>query len=352
VLSTLGRPSTKGPYARNVWDLQSYGGKLFIGHGNSANVGPERNAGPIALLSYDPAAEAFATELTAPDEQIDRFEIFDDGSLWTGTHDPRGSGVMPGAYRLSGGGWVRHGTMPASVLHVYDVQRFEGAIYAAGGDGRVYRSADQGTSWTQVMDPSVWMLLRIHELFVFDGRLYAASYALCGDQTKNRLYRMNPVTRLFELDTRTTRDTMFPGYGGDPCVDAPRMVRPTPAGSSLVYIGATIDNDHQWIPKHLYRSSDPGRAATRIGLPEGQVPYDLLVDGPHTYVLTAERRAPGDYEVRVLASTDLVSWTEIVSLRHTTFARSFERLGGDWYFGLGTDTVELAPASGTILRYG
>ena len=41
----------------------------------------------------------------------------------------------------------------------------------------------------------------------------------------------------------------------------------------------------------------------------------------------------------------------MVSFRSATFARSFERLGGAWYFGLGTDTVELAPESGTILRY-
>ncbi len=66
---TLGNPfaerfeASEQRYARNVWVIESFGGKLYFGHGNSSNKGPASNAGQINsegrpgidIWTWDPA---------------------------------------------------------------------------------------------------------------------------------------------------------------------------------------------------------------------------------------------------------------------------------------------------------
>ena len=60
-LEDLGSPlsekyrSGASVYARNIWTLFAYDGKIFLGGGNSSNEGPASNAGPVPVMSFDPA---------------------------------------------------------------------------------------------------------------------------------------------------------------------------------------------------------------------------------------------------------------------------------------------------------
>ena len=65
-----------GAYARNVWALKAFDGRLYIGAGNSSNGGPASNAGPVPIFSFDPKTKKFAQEWNAPDEQLDIFHEF------------------------------------------------------------------------------------------------------------------------------------------------------------------------------------------------------------------------------------------------------------------------------------
>ena len=95
----------------------------------------------------------------------------------------------------------------------------------------------------------------------------------------------------------------------------------------------------------------------RSPLPPEQRPWDLLIRDGILYVLLDE---PGEttHRIRVMASSDGVAWSEILAFEAPTFARSFELLNGDFYFGLGCEVqhwrdstlAELAPETGTILR--
>ncbi|WP_340021396.1 hypothetical protein MHI24_20575 [Paenibacillus sp. FSL K6-1096] len=48
-ITVLGSPFQKAAYARNVWDMQLFGGKIYLGHGNSSNYAPSPNAGQPAF---------------------------------------------------------------------------------------------------------------------------------------------------------------------------------------------------------------------------------------------------------------------------------------------------------------
>ncbi|MFC1612110.1 MopE-related protein, partial [Myxococcota bacterium] len=114
--------------------------------------------------------------------------------------------------------------------------------------------------------------------------------------------------------------------------------------------GARIVNDHQWTPLGLFRAASHSWT-TRIDLPGGADPWDILVRASHIYVLSAIENSSSDgYWVTVSSSTDLDIWQEQFRFQADTFARSFELHDGIFYFGLGTNTSPLEASAGAILR--
>ena len=47
-------PDKRQTYARNIWDMCAFKNELLIGGGNSSNIGPARNAGPVPVIAYSP----------------------------------------------------------------------------------------------------------------------------------------------------------------------------------------------------------------------------------------------------------------------------------------------------------
>ena len=119
-------------YARNVWDLQAHEGRLYIGGGNSSNVGPATNAGPVPLVSYDPDTGGFVQESTVDDEQIDRFRVIA-GRLHIPGHDPTESWDWGNDYVLGSTGWEKRRTIPRAI-HTYDLALAGGRLFAAGSE--------------------------------------------------------------------------------------------------------------------------------------------------------------------------------------------------------------------------
>src|SRR5690606_5130740 len=126
------------------------------GSGNSNNDPPAKNAGPVEVYAYDPAAGRFVSEGQLQDEQIDVFRVID-GALVIPGHDPKDAiqnGEMPwfkGNFyrRRPGGGWDTVRSIPLGV-HNYDMIAFGGRIYAALGTPNqavVMASADGGRNW-------------------------------------------------------------------------------------------------------------------------------------------------------------------------------------------------------------
>ncbi len=338
----IGNPFNKGPYARNVWDMQLFGGRIYLGHGNSSNEGPEINAGPVPVIYYDPASSEFVEQYMTDEEQIDLYRILN-GQLYIPGHDPRGSPANGNLYRLSRTGWTKLPTVPGAV-HVYDLAQHEGKLFAATGSATnqgISMSSDGGMTWQTVLPTN----LRVYNLFTLKGRLYAVVRI---DPSSDPMWTSVHVfdgSRFAKLDlpgARITPNLQTPGLV--------RLVRHQEFAGQQLYIAASMVNDHQWAPLAFYVAPALDQARN-VSLPDSEaLPYDVLVRDRTVYVLAAARQPSGKYTVLVYASTDLNTWREVFRFSAETFARSFEEHNGDFYFGLGCNTDSLSPATGDILR--
>ena len=336
----VGEPFTKpSPYARNVWDMQRFGGRIYLGHGDSID-----NWGPIPIWSLDPATGGLREEYTTDDEQVDLFRVLD-GELYVPGHDPRADWSLGEFYRLEPAGWMEHRTIPHG-LHTFDLALRGGRLYAAlgaqdvPGEETVLVSEDRGESWRVATDE----VRRVYAFFDLGGELYGVPVL------RNAAEPARERTLLHLEGDRFTRvavngATLLPGIAPD---SAGRMVRPTPFRGAVVYVVARRGFD--WVPVALAAARGPSDAG-RVELPEpAALPYDLLVRGETLFVLSAAPAAGGGYAVEVDATDDLVRWRKVLRFRSPTFARSFEESGGDFFFGLGCDYGAPSPASGRILR--
>jgi hypothetical protein len=87
-----------------------------------------------------------------------------------------------------------------------------------------------------------------------------------------------------------------------------------------------------------------------VSLPGKAKPWDVLVRNGKLYVLGVIANQTGNYTVTVSETADLAQWKELFRFQSDTFARSFEELNGDFYFGLGSEISPLPSSTGDILR--
>jgi len=368
LLQNLGNPSlarwpnnNSSEYARNVWDMHLFNGRIYLGHGNSSNAPPATNAGPIPLWYFDPSSGAFATDRIVgancgtdciDEEQIDTFRPIN-GTLYLASHDPKGLGGQ--FYRIEGAAWRKHANLAEYPdIHNYDIAAHGGRLFVSGGF--VAFSDDDGLTWQSEFTcrdetgaAASCFMGRSYRLSTWDGKLYVSAYVprgVHGPRTNLTVYAGNNV---FQFMDGAAAAAMFPPLAADARVQYERrFARETAVGTNLVYIGAQSINDHQWLPVSLMKASSFGNAQ-RIVLPANPIPRDVLAVGPTLYVL-GHTGTNGNFTNFVHASTDLVNWTEVLRFTYPTFARSMEYHNGFFYFGMGTETRPLSTAAGDILR--
>jgi hypothetical protein len=349
---------SKGAYARNVWDMQVWDGRLYLGHGNSSDDEPSPNAGPIDVVSYDPETSSFTREYTVDEEQIDRFRVVD-GMLTIPGHDPREDWSFGNFYRKEGADWQKYRTIPNGV-HTYDLLAHRGLMFAALGTpidrkaSNIVLSQDRGATWQEIsyagpirtVPPSdVYHpnYSRMRTLFELNGRLYGSGEGYA----RHHLLVRHEGGNTFSVEDTATADSMFPGLRGQPNVW--RIERAVNFGDHLVYIGAESVNDHQWLPLGLFAAPAVG-LARGIALPDGASPRDIVVSSDGTlYVLVSIKIDESQYIVSVCATKELMNWTEIMRFNCDTFARSFELMGDEFYVGLGQEHDGPAASTGNIL---
>ncbi len=348
-LQLLGNPFTKAAYARNVWDMQIFNNSIYLGHGNSSNYAPVSNAGPIDVIKYDTATSTFVKEYTVNDEQIDTYKVIDN-MLYIPGHDPKDAWTFGNYYKFDSS-WSKVRTIP-NAIHNYDMVKYNNKLYAAtgiNGTNPVVSSADDGNTWSSVVPTDSTKYspsgLRTYSMFEYNGVLYAAGILTNYDPSSmNVLLSMNKDT---VSAVKITGKKMFPGLTGANVI---KIVKPTVVNNTLLYIAGKVNNDHQHIPLALYSSKEVG-VGTKITFSEASaVPYDIIVRDSTTYVLASVKVAAYKYTNIVYSSTDLQTWTEKFRFTSDAFARSFEELNGDFYFGLGCDTVEMPESTGNILK--
>ena len=361
-----------GAFARNPWDMIAFGGRIYVGAGNSDNGGsPDGNAGPVKIVSFVPGETTFLTEgvsgrANLPEEQVDIFRTIG-GTVWTCGHDPSLGWDVRTFYRLdAGGGWTQiRSTFTDDDywgVHCYDLLEFGGAMFSAGY--RMGRSVDDGLTWARVGGP----MPRRHTLIVVGGRLFALG--LIDDAVGGDFVEWNPATDSF-AGRNIDGAQVFPGASWWGSGTVGKIVRPITVGAQTLYLGGRPASDHQSATLDVFVTdswADGAIDVTRT-TPEGERPWDLLARGSIAYLLTSAKSGTGADEVfRVTvwrSSPDLTGWDGLFTVSDlTTFARSFEEADGDFYLGLGTDdgrgmtseypdpsyTTEVEADSGLILR--
>ncbi|MFW5857390.1 MAG: hypothetical protein ACOCX4_05890, partial [Planctomycetota bacterium] len=256
-------------YARNPWDLHAFGGHLYLSAGNSSNLGPAQNAGPVPVLRFAPAGGKVETVFRIDDEQIDLYYTFD-GQLYLPGHDPKGSWELGNFYRLEpDGNWKKHRTIP-NAIHAYALAWHDGRLFAGTGTvekqkgGRRGRSAvcvseDKGATWTEQKLGN----RRIHAFLSVDETLYAVD-VLMDRKTREtwQKYTKTSVVSVFARDPESgqflPREDL---HLDDLFTDTRRLawrftqgkpVKPVAWNGNAVYIGGAIANDHQYLPVGIF----------------------------------------------------------------------------------------------------
>jgi len=362
-------PSGEWIYARNPWSLRAFEGKIYVGSGNSNNEGPASNAGPVDLWALDARSGKFPerAEYEVPDEQVDVFRIISN-ELWIPGHDSKVTArddtrikgetklqkfkrwmktgwnfpadwAAGNAHHKVGPEWKTLRTIPNGI-HVYDLIGFGGALYAAVATvlgGMVARSTDGGQSWEELLTKA-FPYSRTRTLFVLDDdtgpRLYASTNG-------GRIYRYDGESSFAEMNV-----SFFPGISD---LKEVFVARCAPFRKQLAYIAGQKMIDHDWAPLGLFAAARPD-SARALPLPGGALARDLLVHDDVLYALASTQPSATSTRVHVFATRDLMSFSEVCFFDAGTFARSFEMLEGDFYFGLGCDPELLHPHTGQILK--
>ena len=328
------KDDTPRVYARNIWDMHAFGSKIYLGAGNSSNVGPAPNSGRAVLWSYDIATQAFVKEFTVDEEQIHLIREFDN-QLYIPGHDSRESWDLGNFYRLESSEWKKYRTIPDGI-HVYDIYKWKNRLFAAigpqGSTKAIQVSEDDGQTWKDAINSGG----RIYNLFLMSNKLWTSGYSLMSySDSSNTFLRPTPSS-----------DMKLYGTG--------RMERTVVFDGQTVFINGKADNDHQYLPVDL-RSAIDVYNVNLLNLPEGALPRDILVKGKRLLVLTSVKINDNLYRNAVLGATSLaalpVEWVELFHFTAGSFVRSFEYLNGAFYFGLGCETDLLLPATGNILSF-
>lgn len=346
-------------YARAISDLQAFDGKLYLGHGDIA-----LNSGPTDVWYYDLRKKEFVNQGRVEDEAADHYRVIG-GRLYLPGADPREDWTLGNFYRLEGGRWAKHRTLPGSV-HSPDIVGLGGSLFAVSARAKppmcLLESADDGKTWTAYDAPAGDRRIG-PRLIVLGGSVYITTWPAGGGVN---VYRFN-------------------GKGFDPCsgdllpgAAAPAgddrtfrswaaLEKPTTFKGKVVYIGAR--HRVNFTEKDLARAWPP---YTTLGLfvaaPAGKDGFraervlaadhltDIAVDDDRCYVVGYRWASPTDPKrgavSTVWASTDLKRWSELFSVPADTFASAIEVVGGDVYLGLGGTRRFCTPSTGMILRVG
>lgn len=366
-IELLGRPFTKTPYANNVWDMQLYNGKIYLGHGNSSNLGVAPNSGPIPVIYYDTANAKFktqsvtnsnpgilpSTKMYVDEEQIDIYRVLNDKLYIPGNDSDSEKWELGNFYRLDGEVWTKYRNLPLGV-HVYDLASYQGKMFAALGTESkptILISHNGGETWQKYATINTFGF-RAYTMFHLNGKLYASGMMY----PANKIW--NDKTNILEINEKLEKrdvviygSKMLPGLTYQTgTIPYNKIGKNVNFNNKLLYIAGGVFNDGQLLPKSLNVMTDINQAR-RVNLPDAKaLPTDVLLRDGKVYVLTYTRQSANLYINRVYQSTDLTTWNEILRFNQDTYAKSFEENEGDFYFGLGTDPDVLSTSSGKLLR--
>ena len=380
IVQKLGNPLLEDGHrgrALNVWDLQAFEGKIYLGGGSTVT-----NAGPINIWAYDPSEQKFVKEYTVEEEAIEHYRVFDN-RLYIPAADPT-QGDRNKFYRKEvTDRWQKHASSVVKLAHVRDLiktsdedilmvgnhrhpekQPSNGtALATATEDGWLFQSAgiDNVRSQGVTLVDFNWFF----SIFEYQKRIFATNSVLRdGDNYSGVAAEYNPQSKQFVLNYALKSDEFIPQnfirrskYGIKIIY---RPWNPVEFQNYLVYpvrsYSVIADNYHQAYMNSLglFYKSGLGDSPQQLKLPRKAMGEDVLIINNELYVLANKKIRDDRFIVYVYKTDHLdcrTKWQRVVKFNSTNKARSFEYLDGTFYFGLGQDFGEAIANSGDILSY-
>lgn len=399
--------------ARNVWDLEAFDGRVYIGGGNTTT-----NPGPVNLWAFDHASGQFADrpERTIESEAIENFRVID-GALYVPNSDPT-SGDQLKFDRLGEDGVWKTVSASPNLAHVRDmVETADGTLILVGNSRRPYPTVDENGIVTQPALPSIikstdgggtfesavtadtveafgnWF----YSVFNYQGRTFATSIRNVASDAGGvndfnlAIFEYNPDTGLFEAGVDGNLDAIegavdqsefinlvqspFPELES---VDVPDSGVLNLTGTITLKVNQSVEYDGALVYSvNTYSSSNAGNTYLDyyhntydfyVKSAMGEAPVSVEFADPNAvgedvieydgvlYALANSRQVDGSYVSYVYATTDPTdadAWVETLRFRGSNLARSFERVEDTFYFGLGYSEIDGDPVgdAGALLSY-
>ncbi|DAB28308.1 MAG: hypothetical protein A2513_08810 [Sulfurimonas sp. RIFOXYD12_FULL_33_39] len=339
-------PNKKDLYAGNIWDMREFDGKLYMGAGNSSNIGPKQNAGPVLLISYNPLNKEFKTEAIVDDEQIDIIDVFEN-KLYIPGHDATQNWEYANIYIKNNNEELKKYRNIKNGLHVYDVAFYNGKIFTALGvkeGAAVGISSNNANSW----DIQNLNHFRIYSFLKVANSLFAIKFFPSSEDLKKM--SKNKKKQFFSV-AEYKADVFVPNYDLNsknffPDSDnldykSQKIVHSVNIDKKTIYIGAYLHNDHQFIPFGVYYTEfiNDTLVSKKIKIQGDYQVWDILYKNGKTYLLAYNKNTKV-VKVFFAIGNNFDSFSEYISFKSSTFARSFELIGDKFYFSLGSEVSD------------
>lgn len=363
VLTDLGIPmrtyisdASQYLYARNVWDIEEYNGKVYVGSGDFDRNSGTNATGGSPVLAYDIEKGTWSRDYICADEQISRF-IKARGNLYIPAQDP--TGASGNIYSLVNGIWSTQSNITYGT-HVFDLEFDDDGVYSyaslgcdytiapivsvSDDGGRRYRSSYfrkdgytlKGKNLSLEGADTGKIFARSYNLFNYRGEIYATlRFSLNGlTDAQSAAYRAYEGIYKFNKDER-----VFDYQGNAPY----EILRNSMAPSS-----DAVFNDRVVIAYGSMKVSDNDNLTAWKDVTgfTGSVTA-MEVIGNELYFWTYEAKA-GGYTNRLYRTTDLESFEEAYSFDDVNYIRSMCYCDGVFYIGTENARNAVNAKTGTV----
>ena len=312
---------------RTPWDMIFYDGMLYVGNGCY-----DDDAGPITVWRYDTSNGTWGENGIVPDEEVSRFLIIG-GELVAPGIDPQGDWTLGNYYVLRDNVWETIRTIPGGV-HNFDMVEYDGKLFAGLGvepgnipiavssdNGKTFESAKMIKDGSEI-DTSNGAFIRVYDLFLYDGSLYAMFY-----MTEN-----NVLT----LEMYKYADGKFEYY-----VDLKDKIGAMNVNNRIVAAEAEFKGKFYFTTGYLFVTDNMNDFSHYKFSDPATVVYDIILKNDAMYILTGSAREDGTYEISVYENKTgkEKAFQKIFYFDYGASPNSFEYADGSFYIGIGSSRI-------------
>lgn len=376
--------------ARNIWDLQLYQDKIYLGFGSTT-----QNTGPTPLWAFNPNTYSFENLCTIGTEAIERLRVWND-TLFVPNADPTSGDLSKFTYLVDTN--CHNVSLSHKMAHVRDLYYYNGRYYLVGNTrcpgskeytcaGLIALDNFSGNFDNTLLQAELlradslnnsrwnWFfgLMEVDGELIIPNAMFTRAYHPNLTIKHNLFYQLNQADTVswsaFQPAPKQLNHSHF--Y----TVDTAQTAIVDTAG---LYISLRIFEHQSFQTKTIYtlrtysmfseyyqteynnsagmmlKDSLRGLAKKVNFSAANAVGEDLKIIDGQIYVLANEKIGPNQFKVYVYAASsptaEASSWTEILQLDTNNMARSFEYDNNYFYFGLGYNQGDEIGEAGQLIR--